>query len=385
MATLSTRQGKLVFDFYYQGVRCRESTEFTDTPANRRKLAKTLRQIESAIAQDAFDYAIYFPRSRKIRQFAGQRVVDTPSPEFIPTFGAFAHAWYQENEPAWSTSHCKNTRQSLRTYIGPVFDGVRIDQIDKAQILAFRNDMLAGEYTREPPSNNFVNKVIATLRQVINEAVDRYGFKSPFIGYKKLRSEKSEVMPFDLEQVQQIIDNIRPSFKNYIIVKFFTGLRTSEVNALRWVHINPKEGLIHVREGYVRNEVTGLKNSSSNRDVIMSPEVAAAFEDQRKVTGGFDYVFCNDQGKPIDLANFTKRVWKPLLAQLEIAYRKPYDTRHTAATLMLAAGESPSFVAMQLGHSNTEMLFKVYNRFIRNLTRQDGSAFSALIGERLTI
>ncbi len=303
----------------------------------------------------------------------------------MPTFGAFAHAWYEENSPAWSKSHCKNTRQSLRTYIGPVFDAVRIDQIDKALILAFRNDMLAGEITREPPSNNFVNKVIATLRQVINEAVDRYGFKSPFVGYRKLRAEKSEVVPFDLDEVQRIIDNIRPAFKNYIVTKFFTGLRTSEVNALQWKHINFKEGLIHVREGLVLDEVTPLKNATSNRDVIMSPEVADALENQRKATGSYDYVFCNDAGQPIDVANFTRRVWKPLLAQLEIPYRKPYDTRHTAATLMLVAGESPAFVAMQLGHSNTEMLFKVYNRFIRNLTRQDGSAFSALLGERVKV
>ena len=54
-------------------------------------------------------------------------------------------------------------------------------------------------------------------------------------------------------------------------------------------------------------------------------------------------------------------------------------TRHTAATLLLAAGENPEWVARFLGHASTEMLFKVYSRYIPNLTRMDGSAFEKLL------
>jgi integrase len=56
--------------------------------------------------------------------------------------------------------------------------------------------------------------------------------------------------------------------------------------------------------------------------------------------------------------------------------------RHTAATLWLAAGESPEWIARQLGHTSTEMLFKRYSRFVPNATRQDGSAFESLIDQR---
>jgi len=38
-----------------------------------------------------------------------------------------------------------------------------------------------------------------------------------------------------------------------------------------------------------------------------------------------------------------------------------------------------------LGHSSTEMLFKVYSRFIPNLTRMDGSAFERLIQSRVIV
>ena len=52
--------------------------------------------------------------------------------------------------------------------------------------------------------------------------------------------------------------------------------------------------------------------------------------------------------------------------------------RHTAATLWLASGEAPEWIARQLGHTTTEMLFRVYSRYVPNLTRNDGSAMDRL-------
>lgn len=57
--------------------------------------------------------------------------------------------------------------------------------------------------------------------------------------------------------------------------------------------------------------------------------------------------------------------------------------RHTAATLLLATGETPEWIMRQLGHSTTEMLFRFYSRYISNLTRQDGSAFESQLKRTL--
>lgn len=72
-----------------------------------------------------------------------------------------------------------------------------------------------------------------------------------------------------------------------------------------------------------------------------------------------------------------------MLEDLNIPYRRPYNTRHTAATIMLASGESPEWVARQLGHANTQMLFTVYSRFVPNLTRNDGSALDRLLANTI--
>jgi len=98
-----------------------------------------------------------------------------------------------------------------------------------------------------------------------------------------------------------------------------------------------------------------------------------------------EYVFCSRQGTPIDAHNFATRVWYPLLRYLEIEKRRPYQTRHTTATLMLASGENPEWIARLMGHANTQMLFTVYSRFVPNLTRQDGRAITGLLNSRAAI
>ena len=213
----------------------------------------------------------------------------------------------------------------------------------------------------------------------MDEAAREYEFASPFQYIKRLRKERTDVNPFCLEEVQKIITNIREDYRCYVIMRFFTGLRSSEINALKWAHIDFDRRMIYVREALVKGELTNLKTSQSARDVLMVDPVYEALKARRSPTDSNTLVFMNNAGKPVDTVNFAKRVWKPLLAGLEIPYRKPYNTRHTAAALWLASGEAPEFVALQLGHTSTEMLFRVYSRYIPNTTRQDGSAFNALI------
>lgn len=61
--------------------------------------------------------------------------------------------------------------------------------------------------------------------------------------------------------------------------------------------------------------------------------------------------------------NARKTYWVPALKALGIRYRRPYNTRHTYATLGLMAGARPAFMASQLGHG-LDVFFKHYARWI---------------------
>jgi integrase len=225
-----------------------------------------------------------------------------------------------------------------------------------------------------------INHILTPLRMILLEAAGRFNFASPWQGIKRLKQPRPDVEPFTLEEVRRILEAVRPDFKAYYTLRFFTGLRSSEVHGLRWSNVDLEARQLHVREAFVQNRFEGTKTDGSRRTVELNGLVVSALETQQKVTGGADkLVFSTSNGMPMNDTNITRRVWDPLLRNLELKRRRPYQTRHTAATLWLAAGENPEWIARQMGHTTTEMLFRVYSRYVPNLTRRDGSAIDAML------
>ena len=371
--------GNLFMDFRFRGIRCREQTALTDTPANRKKLKVILQRIEAEITLGQFDYAKYFPNSVILQKF--QSVDSAPAPiEGTPPFETFAMEWLQEMQIQWRDSHRDTVLLTLRKHLIPAFSTTPIGEIKKADILRFRSSLstVSGLKT-ERLSPSRINHIMTPLRMILHEAANRYEFTSPYHGIKSLKVPRTDVAPFTLEEVNLLLARVRQDYRSYYLVRFFTGMRTSEINGLKWQFVDFTRRQILIREALVQGKVVYTKNDGSFRAIDMSEPVYRALMEQKALTEKYDYVFCSKAGTPINHHNFTNRVWYPLLRHLDLPLRRPYQTRHTAATLWLAAGESPEWIALQMGHATTEMLFRVYSRFVPNLTRQDGSAFERLL------
>jgi integrase len=132
------------------------------------------------------------------------------------------------------------------------------------------------------------------------------------------------------------------------------------------------------------------KTPGSVRDVDMLPPVIEALRAQKaqqaaeRLKSGQgtpeaerDYVFTGRQGGPAATPHLRGRVWAPTMARAGLRVRSAYQTRHTFASIALAAGENPTWISATLGHTSAEMLFSVYARFVPNHTRRDGSAMLA--------
>lgn len=397
MGNVRVRQesGKLFIDFRYRGVRCREQTVLPDTPANRRRLAELLTRIEAEITLGTFDYARHFPDSPRASRFqsTGQALVagtgsSPPAPGSIPAkapaFQEFADTWFTHMSPQWRESHRVTVRATLDRYLIPRFGEMPVSAISKADVLGFRAWLTTQKgRTGAVLSAERVNHIINPLRMLMAEAAEQYDFLSPCRGIKSLKVPKSDVHPFTLDEVKLILDNVRPDFRNYYTVRFLTGMRTGEIDGLHWKYVDFERRLILVRETVVNFKPGYTKNDGSQRDIQMSQPVFDALKAQQQATGKFTYVFCTREGTPLSHHNVTQRVWHPLLRYLGLRERRPYQTRHTAATLWLAAGENPEWIARQMGHTTTEMLFRVYSRYVPNLTRRDGSAFDRLLSTNL--
>jgi len=373
--------GKLFFDFRYAGKRCREQTALDNTTSNRKKLENILKRIEAEITLGTFEYHKYFPNSPRAQEFTKQAEVRrSREAHDTPLFREFSQDWMGEMKIQWRKSHASTIEGTLRNYLVPEFGDKEVGHITKKDILEFRAS-LAKVTTRSKKSLSAsrINKIMMPLRMILSEAANRFEFTSPYLGIKSLKVPRSDVEPFSLEEVRLILATVRADFRNYYTVRFFTGLRTGEIDGLQWDCVDFQRRQILVRQALVNGEIEQTKTDGSYRHIEMPQIVCGALKDQRKATGNNTFVFCNRAGNPLEHNNVTKRVWYPLLSHLGLRKRRPYQTRHTAATLWLAAGENPEWIARQMGHTTTEMLFRVYSRYVPNLTRRDGSAFERLL------
>ncbi len=77
-----------------------------------------------------------------------------------------------------------------------------------------------------------------------------------------------------------------------------------------------------------------------------------------------------------------KTLWVYALKKAGVRYRRPYQTRHTYASMMLSAGEHPMWVAQQMGHSDWTMIARVYGRWMPTADEHAGSKAEDLWGKK---
>lgn len=404
MSSIRARKdGRLFFDFYYRGERCRELSALTDTPANRRKMERALAIIDAEIANHTFDYGRTFPASKKATRFANPVTTPAAPPLMVPvateqslalpSFTRFVDTWKQDKQVEWRIAYRESVDSILNTHLLPAFGDLMLDEIDRAAVMELRSaiagaraeDALGAKRTR-PLAPATVNRIIGILRMILEEAALRFGIVNPCMGIKRLKLQRKDIEPFTLQEMNRILQCVRKDYRPYLTFRFLTGVRSGEAHGLKWKYVDFQRNQILVRETYQAGRTEYTKTDGSQREIQMSALVREALMTMRpdgnvedSTQYGDRYVFSTRAGTPIDNANFNDRVWKPLLRHLGLPYRRPYEMRHTCATLWLAAGESPEWIARQLGHTTTEMLFRTYSRYVPNLVRRDGVAFDTMV------
>jgi integrase len=171
--------------------------------------------------------------------------------------------------------------------------------------------------------------------------------------------------PFNLEEVEQIIQASPALYRNFLIVKFFSGLRISEICGLKWNDIDFVKDTISVRRSMLRRVEDEVKNAYSKRDVRMLPDVKTALIDQRQLSlGRSEYVFVDETMLPIHDNQFSKRVWQDLLKKTGVRYRCFRKSRQSFITHAIEAGASMSSVSKMVGHADNQMIYKHYQKLI---------------------
>lgn len=170
-----------------------------------------------------------------------------------------------------------------------------------------------------------------------------------------------------------------------------TGVSRSELLGLRFSDLDITNKCIHINQGLVAYhsddvgkqvlESSGLKNKFRKRSIPITDNDLWERLSQapRTVIIGtktiiLEHIFSSPEGKPYQPNNWSNRVYKSFMKDLSEAYPdipilSPHELRHTRATLWIAQGIEPYMVARLLGHSDLNMLTKVYDHTSSNTLR----------------
>lgn len=293
-----------------------------------------------------------------------------------PTLAEFARTWQQQAGVDWRSSTKAHIASILDVHLLPVLSMHPLDGFGRADAMALRYALsttpMASGVMR---CASTVNRIMHVLGQLLIERELQLGVPNPLRGLKPLKVRREAVAPFTLPELRRLVDHAPPHLADYLWVRGLAGLRSGEANGLRWSSVDLEHGTMEVRESRAHG-LKGLpKNEYSERLLALTPTVLAALERQHARTGLGDFVFLTRRGLPIDTRNFASRDWKRILKAAGLTQRPPEQLRHTAATLMLAAGEAPTYVARVLGHSDLRMLMTTYAKWMpRAVGRRDGEA-----------
>ncbi|MGB3293149.1 MAG: tyrosine-type recombinase/integrase [Phormidesmis sp.] len=160
---------------------------------------------------------------------------------------------------------------------------------------------------------------------------------------------KQKVKPFTAEEVQRILEGFAcdrhyQHYTDFVTFLFGTGCRFGEAAALKWKHLASDFSTVWIGESVSR----GIrKTTKTGKDrIVMLPEKVVEMLVARKNNAyrPDDLVFPAPKGEEINDRGFRRRAWRKVLEKLEIEYRKPYATRHTAISHALAKGANPGMV-----------------------------------------
>ncbi len=160
----------------------------------------------------------------------------------------------------------------------------------------------------------------------------------------------------------------------WVTVALTLGLRPGEVSGLTWEAIDASTLTVYQSMGWTagRPALKPTKTGGSRTLTLPAPALEAlkrhraAQAEERLLMGDRwplqweTLVFVTSNGTPLDPSNVRRLVAK-LAAEAGIDGNvAPYDLRHTATSLMSAAGHSAEKLADLLGHRDTRMVFKHY-------------------------
>ena len=294
------------------------------------------------------------------------------------TFGELATDYMRvelsndQSEAAIPKAHStvETYRRYLKRHILPRWETVRASDVEPVEVQNWLRQLRK--------QSGLANSTLVKVRNVmlvIYKHGQRSGFLSrtqeanPILFVRQSCVSDYEPVVLTLAQCVDILSNLGDMHRVLVLADAATGLRISEILALRWSDVDWKNSSIRVTRAYVYGRFGPPKSRASKKPVPMHPLLAALLEAWRKETlyaSEEDFIFpsLRLKGKKPPRANMlVADHLQPAARKAGIIGQVGFHTlRRTLASALVANGSDPKLVQELLRHSNVRTTLDVYAR-----------------------
>ncbi len=348
------------------------------------------------------------PGSRRMVQVAGtltqaraerRRLLAEGRPEITEvdpsTLDEFAAAYLRARSAVLTPAAIYTTEEAYRLRVAPALGRLLLADLTRERLEAWLAGLIATSSSRR-----MVTKTVAALRVILASAVEWDRIPSnPAARLRLPAPETHHEQPAErvltLEQLRRLVgDGARNlGHRTMLRVAGEAGLRRGELVALRWGDVDLEGRRLQVRRSVWQERSGPAKGrriekptkGRRRRGVAISPDLARALADWFAVAvveGGADasgYVWPGRDGAALAADTPTQVVERAQKrCGLVDAAGRPLVTlhglRHTAGSIMLAAGVPLIVVSRQLGHSNPQVTATVYAHLLADSQLDEAAA-----------
>ncbi|KAA3636521.1 MAG: site-specific integrase [Armatimonadetes bacterium] len=258
---------------------------------------------------------------------------------------------------------------TIRNHVLPRFGTWMIGSIQPIHVAQWVADLDAAGYA---PAT--VRKAYQLLSAAMDAAVESGLIgRSPCRGVDLPRLETRSTIRFlEPAEINFLADAIDSRYSAMVLTAAYTGLRFSELRALRVDGLDALRRAIRVKASLVESGgkfyFENPKSEASRRTLrVPSFLVEVLAIHLGKYADDSGLIFSAPDGGPIRRSNFRRRIWLPAV---EASVGQPctfHDLRHTQAALLIAQGEHPKVIQERLGHASIKTTLDTYGHLFEGL------------------
>jgi integrase len=280
------------------------------------------------------------------------------------------------------------TVEAYRTYIGrylePAWGRYRLSEVKTVAVERWLDSLPLA-----PGSKTKIRNILSSIYS--------HGIRHEWITFNpigKVRCSAKRLREPDVispEEFQSLLGELQLREQAMVMLAASTGLRRSELFALRWCDVNFLTLEIAVTRSCVRNRFGEVKTAASAKPVPLNGSVGkalVAWRNESPFSQDGDFLFPSlrlNGTRPVSPDTVLKKIIRPAIARAGITGKKIgwHSFRTTLATQLRALGVDVKVAQELLRHANSRVTMDVYTQAVSVQKREaSGRVFDMMLGPK---